>query len=486
MEQICLDDVRKEIDKKYVGFSPNGSSVKPVHIAGGSLRAIYGKCYKSDDVYHMALVCTGKGDVPKGNDSQTIYSKLIDNDCIDESISEDAIDIMRNAMQRLVSVDNGVFTEGMVSYSAGSKYFLTRKRATYEDAGEFIASIIQDCCPELAHHVSGLLDAGNDPITALFKPILNSEFEVYVTKSGFDQVSVYKHPNKNIDAFLYSIKSAGSCLLHNIVNYSNPLLQLRAFNFFCIFNLMRYMMLLETFYCDGEVRPLLLDFSGKSPSQSSVARTSEISYTQIGKSINRFYSWAYAKWLKDQGYTRTDLINSETPYYKKNKKSNAEAFNMLWNLAKNNTEGSSDDDMYQQFGETMYDMLALEASSHPINYLRNLGTRSGILYPPDRYPNKRFAISQDVLEMLIKSCVEPKEIISGNEIRDRLWQRFGIIVGGSQTDIDKLQSSGMILQIDEKSLTDNFTAFSNTLASMGYAEIMADGVLHIKVSGGDL
>ena len=70
----------------------------------------------------------------------------------------------------------------------------------------------------------------------------------------------------------------------------------------------------------------------------------------------------------------------------------------------------------------MYDMLALEASSHPVNCLKVLGTSSGILYPPDKlHPNKRFALSQDVLEMMLRSCVGPDEVLNGKEIRERLW-----------------------------------------------------------------
>ena len=71
----------------------------------------------------------------------------------------------------------------------------------------------------------------------------------------------------------------------------------------------------------------------------------------------------------------------------------------LWSLAKERAENAaSEDDARLIFGETMYDMLALEASSHPVNCLKVLGTSSGILYPPDKlHPNKRFALSQDVL-----------------------------------------------------------------------------------------
>ena len=53
--------------------------------------------------------------------------------------------------------------------------------------------------------------------------------------------------------------------------------------------------------------------------------------------------------------------------------------------------------------------------------------------------------------MLLRCCVNPGEMISGMDIRRRLWDRFGIIVGGSQFEMQILQTTGMILQIEFKS-----------------------------------
>lgn len=247
------------------------------------------------------------------------------------------------------------------------------------------------------------------------------------------------------------------------------------------------MTLLAAFYSGESIRPILLDFSGKSPSFSSVARMSEMSYTQMYKSINRFYAWGYAKWLNEQGYSKEDLLNSETPIYEKGKsvsKVSKDELETLWTLAKERAKEMDPEKAYLAFGETMYDMLALEASSHPVTYIRALGTSAGILFPPDKlHPNKRFVVSQDILEMLIRSCVNSGEIISGLEIRQRLWDRFGIIIGGSQFEMQKLKSSGMILQIDEDALEENFTSFATTLETMDFAEVMADGILQIRMGG---
>lgn len=278
--------------------------------------------------------------------------------------------------------------------------------------------------------------------------------------------------------------------MKNFEKHPNPLTQLRLFNFFCIFQLIRYMALLEAFYCKENVRAILLDFSGMAPSQSSVARASEMSYTQMHKSINRFYAWGYAQKLEENGYGKAELMKSDTPAYEESKKaskSSQEELDTLWNLAKERAEEAiTDDEARLIFGETMYDMLALEASSHPVNCLKTLGTSAGILYPPDRmHPNKRFVLSQDILEMLLRSCVAPKEVLSGMELRTRLWERFGIVVGGSSFEMEQLQNSGMLLQIDEDSLEHNFSAFASLLESMDFAEVMADGILQIRLGGVD-
>ena len=42
-ERLVLKEIRNKVDSKYVGFTPNGSAVKPVHIASGVLRCIYGE-----------------------------------------------------------------------------------------------------------------------------------------------------------------------------------------------------------------------------------------------------------------------------------------------------------------------------------------------------------------------------------------------------------------------------------------------------------
>lgn len=492
MEEICLHDARKAVDKGYVGFAPNGDSIKPVHIANGVMRCIYGCYNRTKNIKRLALVSDAKGTIPLGNEIGVVHKWLLDNQKLEDKISESALESMRNIMQKLLSADKGVYVvkglgDNMISYSAGSKYFLTNY-SMYEDAGEFIGGVIRVYCPEMASYIKKLLEDGKDSITLLFEPVLETDMEVFTDQRKHEDLPAFNSTNNSIEWFVKGIKDGGNCLLDNFRNHPNPLTQLRLFNFFCIMHIIRYMMMLATFYCEEKIRPILLDFSGKNPSRSSVARMSEMSYTQMYRSINRFYAWGYAEWLNSQGYTKDDLLNSATPVYERKKKTapkvRQEELDELWAYAKEKANKTEGKDVFLEIGEAMYDMLSLTASSHPVAYIREIGTAAGLLYPPDsQHPNKRFVISQDILEMLLRSCVNPKEVISGKDIRERLWDRFGIVIGGRQFEMQKFQSGGMILQIDGEALEKNFSLFAAMLESMGFAEIMADGVLQIRMGG---
>lgn len=492
-EQIKLQSLhsfRKEVDNAYVGFTPNGGSIKPVHVANGAQRCIFGAYNTSMQIKRLALVSDAKGNVPAGSELEAIYSGLTENETIEDGITEASVESMRNVMQRLLSADKGVYVvkglkDDMISFTAGSKYFLTRT-SIYEDTGEFIGGLIRSYCPELAGYIKEQLEKANDPISLLFEPVLEGSMQVF-EKNRHEDLPIFNKPNAAVEWYLNGLKKSGLCLMNNLKNHPNTLTQLRLFNFFCIFQLIRYMALLEAFYCGEKIRPILLDFSGMAPSQSSVARTSEMAYTQMHKAINRFYAWGYAQKLKEKDYGKDSLLASETPVYDEKKKASAE-LETLWTLAKERAAACDTDDAARLvFGETMYDMLALEASSHPVNCLKILGTAAGALYPPDKmHPNKRFVLSQDILEMILRSTVNPEEVLSGSEMRDRLWEHFGIIIGGSTYELERLQESGMILQVDEDSLERNFTSFAALLESMDFAEVMADGILQIRLGGIDL
>ena len=216
-EQIFLSDSRTAVDRKYVGFTPNGGSIKPVHVAGGAFRSIYGKYNATMSIKRLALVSDAKGVVPKGNELDTIYDLMKEGEKIEESVTPNALESLRNVMQRLLSADKGVYVvkglkDDMISYTAGSSYFITR-RSMYEDTGEFIGGLIKEYCPDLADYIKDVLSSANDPISLLFEPVVEKDMEEFQDVSRHEELPAFQNINENTAWFLQGIKESGLCLL---------------------------------------------------------------------------------------------------------------------------------------------------------------------------------------------------------------------------------------------------------------------------------
>lgn len=128
-EQIKLHSFRKEVDSTYVGFTPNGGSIKPVHVANGVQRCIFGGFNTAMQIKRLALVSDAKGNVPTGSELETIYAELAKNEEIEDGIAEGSVESMRNVMQRLLSADKGVYVvKGLMlvggSTGSGKSVFL--------------------------------------------------------------------------------------------------------------------------------------------------------------------------------------------------------------------------------------------------------------------------------------------------------------------------------------------------------------------------
>jgi hypothetical protein len=501
MDIIVMHELRKAVDEKFVGFRPESGSVKPVHIAMGAFKAILGECFSADGIMRLSYVISASGIIPIGNEFESVKQMLDDSKAFDSSeISDRQLAEFRSLLQKLISVDNGVFpakkkemNKGMISYTAGSNFFVTPS-GIHEDAGEFIGGLIKSYCPILSDYIDAILRNPNDAISLVFEPVLyQGETKPVADILKHQTLEVFEKPNASLRTFLESINESGVCLKNQLENHSNKLTQLRLFVLFCIYELIRYLSLLESFYDDGESRPILLDFtSGK---KSSVSQTSGLCYSQLHKSISRFYAWGFAQEINRQwGYGRDDLIKAKVPVYDKPKKDkngkdimNAriyEELKSMWDIVKSNIKSMSDKNARLEVGMAINDMIAIEATSHPVNYMRKLGTEVGLLYPPTNFhTDKRFLLADDILESLLRCCVMPGEIITSQELRNRLYKRLGIVVGGTEEDAMRLKNIGSIVYADTDALANNFELFADVLQRMNFAEQLPDGIMQIRFGG---
>jgi hypothetical protein len=222
----------------------------------------------------------------------------------------------------------------------------------------------------------------------------------------------------------------------------------------------------------------LLDFS--SESNSAVARASQAAYIRVCQAISRFYAWAFEEYLESawpDGAGQPEVLAQNTPTYK-NKPTNA-AMRQYWELAQGQADG------YTSYAQAIYDILAMEAESNPINYLRQLGIRSGLMQPTsNRVTAKRFTVRQDMLEVLIRSMVQPGESLGVSELLERLWQHYHIVIGGRAVDETRLLEA-QIYQANAQALQENLHYFEQRLQDLSFARLLADGVLQVEVRDDD-
>lgn len=79
--------------------------------------------------------------------------------------------------------------------------------------------------------------------------------------------------------------------------------------------------------------------------------------------------------------------------------------------------------------------------------------------------------------------VDPEIPISGTLIREYLWERCGVLIGGTSFEESVLHTAGVVLQVDVDSLEQNFKNFSHVMEELGFADVKADGILQIHLGG---
>jgi hypothetical protein len=487
MEKLqSIHEIRKKIDKDYIGFIPQNTSVKPVHIANGLFKRFYGCAYDTKNISKISYVHKANGKVPKGQSDEEVkmyfekYNKMIG-----DHINFDDFKSFRLFLQDIINVDKGVFKEksSMIAFSLTSKMFLNTDNI-YQDAGEFIAAVISSVSPELVNIVKESLEDDWDPISILFAPakITDQPKQVY-NENKFEDVISYK--NNNWSNFLSKLKSSSIIFAKNLRHIPNKMVRLRLVNFFAILQLIIYLFSLESLYDSKKsVQPLLFDCSDNNG--SSIAKSSQICMIKSIQSVARVYIYFFKEYLVER-YSIDELISSEVPIYEEGKqRKHEDGYTEIWQMAKNDVlEVENTDEKFTIFAQALYDMLILDASAEIKLYLIKLGSVSGIFYPPTTVSKnqfKRIVFSQEYVEILVKSCVESDEIITMNELLNRLYNNFNIIIGGRDQDEQILKQNG-ITQLDEEALKENQRFFEDKLRVLNFAEIMADGIMQIRIGG---
>lgn len=479
-----IKEIRKGIEHEYIGFSPNTTNVKPVHLANGMFRGLLNEANDTTSGLFRFVFSASKkdGTIPKGHELERVYQWLLDEGRIDENVTPVSVSQFRPALLKIVAADkpSAVSTGGMESYSAGHASFVSNDRIA-QDAGEFLSAWFSRQAPEFTRLLRDAINTGADPITILAKPLLGDSRPAKMQIENVESIHCFQDScPAHVSLGMQRLAKAADRLSEQLKRHPNKLVRLRMAVTFGAFLLVRYIADLEDLYVapENQRRPVfLLDLLNNERSPMRLA--SQHSYILLCQSITRFYTWMFADYIRKQGFSKEDLLQDYPAYDRLMKQADEQICHEVWQEAINRAKFETD--IYPVYGEAIYDILALLAESTPIQYLRQIGIRCGLFWPPyNLQPTKHFTPRQDMLEVLVRSVANPGELLEIATLQNRLWDTFGIVIGGRPDDLGILVGRG-IYQADDRALEENQAAFADKLNDLNFARLLADGVLEIQV-----
>ncbi len=505
-----IGDVLDYVYDKSVGWRPASGAIKPVHVANGLYRDLVGHYYDLRPTVAFTIPWKRKNN-PAG-DPKRSYDHLVEAPGEERFAAFKGGDQnkvrfakFRDFMRGVLAADGAVFPDAdMSSLTLTCQQMITRDQMD-KHVGRFMADIIrgQNNSGPLAKVVLAGLQRGSegplDPITFASWPLLKSEHDDKPLKHS-SRRSPFE--NRRLGAFYEHLEAAAADLAGHEVNQGNRLATLqRTVHFACVALLAHA----QALAADGKLKeraPLLIAMAV--PKGTPLAVASEAS-------LNAYYA-SFETWLAKQLGIR---LTKGLPLCKNEDRDGDEDLGDLPTLRKdsvrkwlgeillvkgaNPTPDVIDDRMYQYeqalakhgkddpglvLGDTLVQSYVAEyESGGPRKFLGGLGRKVGVIFPhfQGRSKEKRVQPSVPILDMLVKACTSAEGPLPLHEFQQRLWERFGMVLGTRQDenggDHALLASHG--IEVSKTDLDSNVETFVDHLAQLQLARRYPDNITYI-------
>jgi hypothetical protein len=513
---VRISEILDAVYDSRVGWRPASGAIKPVHIANGLCREILnGQYFLVSELLSFVIPYLSK---KSGNlDPKRTYNYLVHTindpryDAFRDTRYKDKFERLRDFVRGLVAADGAVFPQERITSFTLTTQSMVSIDNNDREVGRFMAYILRgkEGKGKLAAHLTELLrEDAADPISFLISPLLNRDPKFITTKSN--RCSPYD--NEDLNTFFANLEEAATCLHLHEAEQGNRLATLQhAVHFVCIC-LLSYTQALSK---NGELtkrNPLLLVMDV--PKGSSLALASEQSLQvfyedfetwlaqelakriltgqmlhssshesndgKLGKlpkkdrtEVRKFFSEKVLTVVKGETPSR-DLVNSRMSFFEQS----------LNRLTGGELLKLSDEQWALVLGDALVQSYIHEyESGGPKDFLQNVGRKAGIIYPnfQGRSKEKRFRPSVPILDVLVRSCCPVDAPIPLPNFLDKLWETFGIIVGGrtgnGDSDHDLLVRCG--IEVSENDLEENTIEFIEHLVQIGLARQYPDNISYV-------
>lgn len=492
-----IGEVLNGVYDEEMGWRPSSGAIKPVHVANGLVRALTGQV--SDlTTLHQFIVWWKKGRTPDedrsyaaltAQDDSGVYLSLADN--------ADSFDRARRYLEGLLGTDKGVFPSTEQSDLTLTCAQMASRSGNDRGLGDFGASLLRGASDSaiLAEAFIAAAESASprDPITAAVWPLLDTE--VKSTSRAQKATKALQRPHNQ--EVVRSLRLAARDLASHERVQGNRLRTLeRVVHFVCVATQVHA----QALAADGELQarmPLLVAMGGDL--HRELVEAGEQSLQMMYEQFEEWLGKAVAERIRRgkavdgaEGVIEADTLDGRTVRRVLReigvaRKGHPEPDDDTLDLRMADFETArrefGRDDPALVLGHTLVRCYVREFSSGgPRPFLQGLESRTGLVYP--HYQGRgmrRIRPSTSILDMLVRSCVAVDELVPFEDFLCRLWERFGLVVGGRRSaawdDAEILHERGV--SIDPDALVGNTEALVQQLEGMGLARRYADNVTFV-------
>ncbi|MBX0297529.1 hypothetical protein [Haloarcula nitratireducens] len=489
-----LNKVNGDASEWAFGFKATSRSLKPVHVAQVIFSHSLGHVHSPEALFKFV-------EKPGKTPSEELPEEIKEKFEIDPRKRDERLDQIRQTLRKVLANDNALYASQRGSAPTCSSDWFVINPTAGVTVGRFLYHLLVEADADLQRKLNDQLNDHHDSISVLFRPL--------VKDAQMDSATVKSWDGPDVDNPLEEEKIAhdlatgfGTLAKHlkqpkgGATNYPRDLRRVVKFAGFALYSYMgnRHNEIRSAENaCDTRL-PLVFNYTGEE--NGPVADASLECYDAVGTAVHSASRLGVEAELDTRGY-RDKSEYDEDGIMKQikdrklldlNRKSDSkrdedyETFRYLF-------EGDPADDVFDRLVNTVTD--AIHQSRYktytPVDTIQTFGWRAGILKPRGNRANeRRFAPDPEVLEAIILSVIEPNEQVALQELCQRLRERYGIIVGGTEDDRDHLTEWDISIgasAVESDPLSNrNYERFKEAIIDLGFAHEYADGVTIVSTT----
>ena len=490
---LKLNTINGDASEWAYGFKATSRSLKPVHVAQVMFSHSLGHVHSPEELFQFT-------EKPSKTPSSELPSELKGRFEFGGQEKDEQLDQLRQTLRKVLANDNALYSSQQGSApTCTSDWFIINTTAGVT-VGRFIHDLMARSESKIESKLESQLTDHHDSISVLFRPLVKDAPKESATVKSWEEPDA-DNPFADGKVTPKLTEGYGNLSKHlkdsyaGSVNYPRDLRRVVKFGAFSLYVFMgnRHNEIRDDENARETRVPLVLNYTGDR--DNPVADASLECYDTVGAEVQSTSRLGVRAELDTRGYKDTSEYDEDGILQKIEDKelldlnrTSDEKIKEDFDTFRYIFEGDPANDEFDRLVNTVTD--AIHQSRYktytPVDTIQTFGWRAGIIKPRGNRANeRRLSPDPSVLEAIVLSVVTPSEQISLQDLCQRLRQRYGIIVGGTDQDRDHLDewdiSVGASTVESDPLSNRNYEGFKQAVIDLGFAREYADGVTIVSI-----